>query len=253
MQDPSTCFSGRRPKYTDTDAESDMVAVFDDLPRHLSTRLVYNGKQQEAQAWIVLLKQLLAKRISAWAYAIIFQGYSPSYYGPEDQTEAKLIIHQDEVNQANELLEASASFFINLISRETTEGYTLVALILGNDHLVHDGNRILRYVTERGLACTKKEVQAVMEQIDKEVFALGAQLHTHEETYVRIKRLFESIHPNSRGGQYALQEHLFSCVPDVCAAEVNILRQQVDTNQVLSGTYPTPEELIRLITPIVRA
>ena len=124
MPDPSACFSGLRPKYTDTDAVSDMVAVFDDLPRHLSTRLVYNGKQQEAQAWIVLLKQLLAKRISAWAYAIIFHGYSPSYYGPEDQTEAKLIIHQDEVNQANELLEASASFFINLISRETTEGYS---------------------------------------------------------------------------------------------------------------------------------
>ena len=126
-------------------------------------------------------------------------------------------------------------------------------LDVGNDQLVHDGNRILRYVTERGLACTRKEVQAVMEQIDKEVFALGAQLHTHEETYVRVKRLFESIHPNSRGGQYALQEHLFTCVPDVCAAEVSILRQQLDTNQVLSGTYPTPAELLRLISPIVRA
>ena len=253
MPDPSTCFTGPRPKYTDTDAVSDMVAVFDDLPKHLSTRLVYNGKQQEAQAWTMMLKQSLGKRMSVWAYAVIFQGYSPVYYGPENQTEEKLIIHQDEVKQAYALLEASASFFINMISRETTEGYTLVELILGDDKLVDNGNRILRYVSTRGLACTKKEVQAVLEQIDEEVFTLGAQLHTHEETYVRVKRLFESIHPNSRGGQYALQEHLFSCVPDECATEINNLRQQIDTNQILSDTYPTPEELLRLISPIVRA
>jgi hypothetical protein len=147
-----------------------MVAVFDDLPKHLSTRLVYNGKQQEAQVWTMLLKQSIGKRMSAWAYAIVFEGYSPADHGPEEHTEEKLIIHQDELTQANELLEASASYFISLISRETTEGYTLVELILGNKTLFNNGNRILQYVSDRGLACTKKEVQAVLEQIDKEVF-----------------------------------------------------------------------------------
>ena len=73
-------FSGVRPKYTDTDAVSDMVAVFDDLPKHLSTRLVYNGKQQEAQVWTMLLKQSICKRLSAWANAVVFEGFQPEFF-----------------------------------------------------------------------------------------------------------------------------------------------------------------------------
>jgi hypothetical protein len=34
---------------------------------------------------------------------------------------------------------------------------------------------------------------------------------------------------------------------------VNNLRQQIDTNQMMSGKYPTPEEVLRLVSPIVRA
>ena len=54
-----------------------MVAVFDELPKHLSTRLVYNGKQQEAQVWTMLLKQSIGKRLSAWANAVVFEGFQP--------------------------------------------------------------------------------------------------------------------------------------------------------------------------------
>ena len=131
-----TPFTGTRPTYTRSDADSDMVAVFDDLPKHLSTRLVYNGKQQEAQVWTMLLKQSIGKHMSAWAYAVVFEGFVPAEHGPDDRTEEKLIIHQDEITQAIELLEASASYFISLISRETTEGYTLVELILGDPSLL---------------------------------------------------------------------------------------------------------------------
>jgi hypothetical protein len=162
-----------------------MVAVFDELPKHLSTRLVYNGKQQEAQVWTMLLKQSIFKRLSAWANAVVFEGFQPDEYGPQDPTELKLIAHQEEIAQANELLEASASYFISLISRETTEGYTLVELILGDPSLLDNGNKILQYITNRGMARTKKEVQSVLDQIGNEVFTLGAQLHAHEETYVR--------------------------------------------------------------------
>ena len=244
---------GRSIKCTEKDLSADMVAVFDDLPKVLNARLSFNGKVSESHIWIQMLQKSMKSRMTSWAYAVLFEEYDPTADATHSSTEAELKRHMHECEQYENLQASAAYFFLSLISRDTTEGYTLVEMILADDTINASGSSVLNYICNRGMAITKKQVDAIKEEILKEQFAMGASLELHEATFVQIKRKFERIHPSSRGGEYALQDIMLRCVPKACEAQIKLLEQQLETDHLLYAKYPSPEELLKLLSSIVAA
>ena len=51
---------------------------------------------------------------------------------------------------------------------------------------------------------------------------------------------------------HALQHFMLLCMPESCASERMQLEQHLETQELLTGTYPTPEMLLKMISPILR-
>ena len=234
---------------------ADMVAAWDSIPKTIVSRLTYDGKDQGAHLWYKILKQNLKSRLSEWAFAVCFLSYTPQSAGMDYLThkDDRRTIWDKECAAADQLKAGFATWLLNLISRETTEGATLVTMLMEDATTAEDSIALLVRVTSRGLIKGDSDIQQQIQKIRSIKFTLGAPVETHEAQYVEIKRLFEKIDHTMRGGDHALQTHMLKCVPQVCEADVALLEKQLDMNVLMGiATYPTPDALLVLLSAIVR-
>ena len=185
-----------RPAFTAVDIATDMVAFLDDLPKVLVTRLNFSGKVEDAANWIALLRRTLKPRVTVWMRAVMDGGWDPrSLITSTTIADPDLIA---EVQKSSELVSAYGAFLLPLIDRTNEAGSTLFSIVNNRDDLCDNGVLMIMFISQRGLAISNRQVQAIEKDIAKLSLAAGGDLQAHEAVKVQLEALVERIHPQSR-------------------------------------------------------
>ena len=221
-----------------------MVAVFDSIPKHVTMRMGFSGKVEDAAAWAAVLSQMLKQRLTPWQYAVVSGALRQDAVARRNDAE--------QIMAAATLNRAYAAYLVPLIDRDVAEGKTLVSLVISRVDLMENGVMLQRYIASRGMASTTMQVAQMFAEIAKVKLSFSGGLVEHEETAVKIKGMWERIDPQHRGGPTRLQEMLIAAMPVECLGERIMIESQLEMQLHTTGTYPNAHTLLRMLSPLIR-
>ena len=64
-----------------SDTTADMIAILDDFPKVVVSRLLFSGKIKDADNWAALLRRTLKLRVSTWQYEVLTGNWDPRPLG----------------------------------------------------------------------------------------------------------------------------------------------------------------------------
>ena len=169
-----------------------MVAVFDTIPKHIQSRMLFSGKVEEAAQWSAVMQMALQARLSEWQFAVTS--------GELRYAAVFRRADEEEMLAARQITKAYAAFLLPLVDRGQPEGRTLVSLIVGNAELLKDGVKMHAFITKRGMASSTMQVKQAFAEIEKIKLPFDGGLVEHEAVVVQIRGMFMRIDPDHRGG-----------------------------------------------------